>query len=260
MREVLKRQLVVWSGPLPFHCDENPELFADWCLKIGGADCGMVIGDSVKDMVSSCTDDAAGMGFNDSVQQIISRGMEFGCCHHNRKENAQNAKPRFLADVYGSRWLTAGLGSVLNIWKSDDTHRELTQLKPPYGSPFRPIDYEDDYLRGASKQSASWMDLITSSLHRAGHDGLTDAELIWAVFSTDPKDAAYEANRQKVTRTINRWIRDGQTAFERVDGSRDGKPCKVWRLRNERAEAERKRQAALEAVHEIDLQVKELDS
>lgn len=96
--DVLKRRLVVVKGPVPFQCDDNPKAFVDWCLALAGDDCGMVIVDSVKDMVTSCKEDVAGAGFNDTLQLFISKGIEFGCAHHNRKESAQNAKPRNLAE------------------------------------------------------------------------------------------------------------------------------------------------------------------
>lgn len=198
VRDRLKRKLVVWRGALPFHCDLDPKGFADWLLQIGGDDLGMVVADSVKDMVSSCTEDSAGMGFNDTVQHMVTRGVEFGCCHHNRKPNATNARPRKLADVYGSRWITAGLGSVLNIWKLDDQRRELTQLKTPYGNPIQPVEYTDDYGSGLSTTAGEWRDALVDALARAGAAGLTDAEAVQAVFKAGPKDDAYHAYRKKI--------------------------------------------------------------
>src|SRR5204862_3122747 len=43
-----------------------------------------------------------------------------------------NKKPRRLPDVYGSRWLTAGCGSVLMLWgEAGDPLVELSHLKQP---------------------------------------------------------------------------------------------------------------------------------
>jgi hypothetical protein len=231
VRDRLKRKLVVWRGALPFHCDMDPKAFADWLMQIGGDDLGLLIADSVKDMVSSCTEDAAGMGFNDTVQHITSRGVEFGCCHHNRKPNAANTRPRKLADVYGSRWLTAGLGSVLNIWKLDDHRRELTQLKTPYGNPIQPVEYTDDYTHGVSSTAEKWTDVLVDALAAAGSNGLTDAEAVAAVFKVGPKDHTYHAYRKKIARLLQRWTENANTAYERVETVRDGKEYKVWRLK-----------------------------
>lgn len=190
-----------------------------------------MIADSVKDMVSSCTEDSAGMGFNDTVQHITTRGVEFGCCHHNRKPNATNTKPRKLADVYGSRWITAGLGSVLNIWKLDDQRRELTQLKTPYGNPIQPVEYTDDYARGLSTIADRWEDVLVDALASSGSRGLTDAEAVAAVFKAGPKDPSYHAYRKKIARKLER-LSEESTAYERVDTVRDGKEYKVWRLKS----------------------------
>ena len=52
--------------------------------------------------------------------------------HHGRKANADNKKPNTLDDVYGSAWLTAGMGSVICLWgKPGDSLVELTHLKQP---------------------------------------------------------------------------------------------------------------------------------
>jgi AAA domain len=230
--DTLKRRLVIIKGPVPFQCDDNPKAFVDWCLKLAGDDCGMVIIDSVKDMVSSCKEDVAGAGFNDTMQAFIAKGVEFGCAHHNRKENAQNTKPRNLADVYGSRWLTAGMGSVLNIWRNPDASRDLTQLKTPYGSPFRPVEYADDFDSGTSQINGNWRDALVTSLFNAGAYGLTDSELVRSAFGQDTKDAGYAANRQKITRQLKAWI-DSGSPYERADGNRGETSCKVWRFVSE---------------------------
>lgn len=232
VRDRLKRKVIVWRGALPFHCDLDPKAFADWVMQIGGDDLGLVVADSVKDMVSSCTEDSAGMGFNDTVQHITTRGVEFACCHHNRKPNATNARPRKLADVYGSRWLTAGLGSVLNIWKLDDQRRELTQLKTPYGSPVDPVEYTDDYMRGVSQTTGNWTDVLVSALVAAGEHGLTDVEAVAGTFNVGPKDDAFHACRKRITRLLQRWTQDTGNAYERAETVRNGKEYKVWRIKN----------------------------
>ncbi|OBF01889.1 hypothetical protein A5775_03485 [Mycobacterium sp. 852002-10029_SCH5224772] len=232
VRERLKRKLIFWRGALPFQCDSDPKAFADWLMQIGGDDLGLVIADSVKDMVSSCIDDSAGMGFNDTVQHITTRGVEFACCHHNRKPNATNSKPRQLADVYGSRWLTAGLGSVLNIWKPDDQRRELTQLKTPYGNPIDPVEYIDDYTRGLSTMADNWTDAVADALAAVGERGLTDAEAVWVAFQVKPNQGAYNSCRKKIQRVLTNWVDGPNSAYERGNGTRNGKDYRVWRVKS----------------------------
>ncbi|BBZ70800.1 AAA family ATPase [Mycobacterium paraseoulense] len=264
-RELLKLRLRFWRGSVPFQCDDDPRLFAQWCLDLGGDDVGLVVVDSVKDMVSNPNDNDAGAAFNEAMQHIIEQGVEFGCCHHNRKATQQNAKPRQLADVFGSRFLTAGMGSVCNIWASDisDSLRELTQLKAPYGNPFRPIEYRDDSLSGTSKSAPNWRDVTVGALVNAGLGGQTDAELVWAAFKTQPKDAAYEANRQKINRQLNKWIKEG-SPYERIEGRRGGNPCKIWRIVPSGEDvakdaAKRKKQEAVQELASIEAKIVALD-
>lgn len=292
-RKVLSSKLVVWDKPLPFDCDEDPELFAQWCVEtcksVCGSEPGLIVGDSVKDMVSSCKEDVAGMGFNKTVQHLVSSGIEFGCCHHNRKEHALNKQPRKLADVYGSRFLTAGLGSVLNIWKLDNGHRELTQLKAPYGNPINPTVYQDDYSTGVSqpRERADEINTLALALVSAGVNGLTDPEAVMAVFQIAAKHHEYKAHRQKIWRLMKKLKYEATSdPFERTPGVRDGTPAQIWRARSAdyeqlsdpkphqpaplarteskarapgRAKAKARRDKLCEIVAEIDGQIKDLD-
>jgi hypothetical protein len=262
--DTLKRRLVVVKGPVPFPCDSSPSAFVDWCLSLAGDDCGLVIADSVKDMISSPKEDIAGTGFNDTMQRFVAKGIEFGCAHHNRKENAQNAKPRNLADVYGSRWLTAGMGSVLNIWRNPDGSRELTQLKAPYGDSFPPVEYSDDYNSGVSQISSNWRDAIVAALVDAGIAGLTDAEIVFVVFGQTPKESAYEANRVRIARQLKKWI-DSGSPYQRANGIRNETACKVWRMASSEVTKEPDQQAiakmrrAKEDLAAIESRMVELD-
>ena len=75
-------------------------------------------------------------------QEMIASGMEPVELHHQRKEQRGNAagKPKKLADVYGSRWITAGAGSVVLLWgEPGDPIVEFVHLKQPAGEvgPFK---------------------------------------------------------------------------------------------------------------------------
>jgi hypothetical protein len=66
------------------------------------------------------------------MQLCVVAGIEVLALHHQRKGQAENKKPKKLADVYGSRWLTAGCGSVVMLWgEAGDPVVELTHLKQP---------------------------------------------------------------------------------------------------------------------------------
>lgn len=228
-----------WSGAVPFLADDDPNAFAQWCIdRAGGEHVGMVIIDSVKDVLSDPSSNLAGAQFNRMVQELIERGIEFGCCHHNRKSTGDNKKPKLLSDVFGSRFLTAGLGSVLNIWIpiADKPDRELSQLKTPYGAPISRIDYANDSDTGTQKTNVDLGQQVTALLYKAAADGLTDSELVFKLYGFNPDDDSYGAARGKITRWIKTTIdrdlaKSGMSAYERASSHRDGKRCKVWRLK-----------------------------
>lgn len=95
---------------------------------------GTVMIDSLKDMAPSLSDEATGQGINPAMQMCVAAGVEVLALHHQRKAQGVNTKPRKLADVYGSRWLIAGCGSVLMLWgEAGDSIVELTHPKQPSG-------------------------------------------------------------------------------------------------------------------------------
>ena len=131
-RTVLRERLVVWSGPVPVKANEAPKTFCEW-VRRRGREPGLVIVDSLKDLVSGLIDDAHGIGFNDAMQMVLETlGCEFLTLHHQRKPTVGNSKPNKLADLYGNTWFTAGQGSVISLWgQPGDAAVELSHLKQP---------------------------------------------------------------------------------------------------------------------------------
>ena len=117
-------QLVVWTGPLPFDLTKHPEklvLLVHDIAEMLGSPVGAVFADSLKDMASPLSSDEVGAALSRAIGGVIAHQIEFAACHHQRKATGENEKPRTLADVYGSTWITAGAGSVLLLW--GDTRR-----------------------------------------------------------------------------------------------------------------------------------------
>jgi len=128
-REVLDRRLIVWKGPPPFDIVKKPRELADFA-ELQGA--GTVVIDSLKDLASKLSDDEVGGKVNAAFQDVLARGIEVLCGHHQRKAQTGGGVPKRLADVYGSRWLTAGMGSVFMLWgDAGDLEVECLHLKQP---------------------------------------------------------------------------------------------------------------------------------
>jgi replicative DNA helicase len=129
---LIKSGLLVWRGPLPFDIvKEDPTTLATWAAGFGASH---LIIDSLGFVVGKLSDDETGSAIGRSFAAAGVAGLELFVNYHPRKATADNKKPTSLADVYGSRWITASCGSVLSMWGSPgDPVIELRQLKSPKG-------------------------------------------------------------------------------------------------------------------------------
>jgi hypothetical protein len=128
-RDALRKHLVVWQGTVPFDVVRHPESLAAF-TRDRGADTLVI--DALKDLAPKLSDEETGMAIHRAWQFCNEAGIEVLTNHHPRKATAENKKPRTLADVYGSRWITAGCGSVILLWgDAGDPIVELEHLKQP---------------------------------------------------------------------------------------------------------------------------------
>ncbi len=124
-------RMAVWQGPPPGVFADDHQLL----LKMArAADADTVVVDSLKDAVIALRDDVVAGAWNRNVQECNTAGVEVLILHHQRKTagGADSPKPKAISDVYGSHFYTAGLGSVLLLWRAG-TKLEVTQLKGPSG-------------------------------------------------------------------------------------------------------------------------------
>ena len=127
-RGVLDARLRVWRGPPPQDLARNTRMLAELCLL---ADADTCVVDSLKDAALKLSEDETGSGWNQARQIAIEAGTQLLELHHPRKSQEGNKKPSKLEDLYGSRWIPAGAGSVLSLWgEAGDPVVELTHLKP----------------------------------------------------------------------------------------------------------------------------------
>ncbi|MGH3834076.1 MAG: AAA family ATPase [Pseudonocardiaceae bacterium] len=130
-REILEtKRFQVWAGPPEDDFGRYPEALPEMIEEAG---CNFVIVDTLKDAVLRLTDEAAAQGWNSAVQHCLKKGIQVCVLHHPTKHTGRDAdKPIDLSDVYGSNWITAGMGSVLSMWGTVGSRFfELTQLKSP---------------------------------------------------------------------------------------------------------------------------------
>jgi hypothetical protein len=209
-RDFLDSRLVVWKGPPPGDCAKHPDTLLRMA-EAAGAD--TVIVDSVKDVALGISDDENGAALNSAHQRLIAAGVEVFLLHHPKKQGAGGGKPKALADVYGSRWITGGCGSILLLWgEAGDAVVELSHLKPSVEL-IGPLKVQHDHQTGRSRV-IDRPDLLKLAT-RPG--GLTVAAAAIALFGTTTPD---RNQTEKARRQLESKVRRGQLL--RVAGSRGG--------------------------------------
>jgi hypothetical protein len=201
--DALRERLFVWKAPAPVNVLASPSRLADW-IETEYEGVSDVVVDSLKDLAPKLSDDEVGSKVNLARQELLARGMQVLEIHHQGKEQRGQGKPKALADVYGSRWLTAGAGSVVLLWgEPGDLIVELRHLKQPADEvgPFRIVH---DHVRGSSSIHEH-VDLETVLVTSRG--GLTVKDAARLIFeSDDPKANEIEKARRKLERLVERKL------------------------------------------------------
>lgn len=198
-RDVLNDRLVVHKGPLPFNIVNDKDALADYAEQ---HDATTVIFDSVKDLAPGTTDEKIASAFNIAWQELIARGVELCLLHHQRKKQQGAKKEHSLDDVFGSNWLTAGLGSVVVlIGEPGDAVVKLKHVKQP-AAMVGPLEVSHDHATGTSQTRDGAVDLW--SVLKGASEPLTSGQLAEAVHGIDNN-----AKRQSVQRRLNRMEKDG---------------------------------------------------
>jgi replicative DNA helicase len=202
----MRDRLAVWKGPLPVKVLEHPRTLADW-LETEFPEASHVFIDSLKDLAPETSKDEVGSKLNLARQELVSRGLELAEGHHQRKQQQGQAAPKGLADVYGSRWLTAGTGSVLLLWgERGDLVVDLRHLKQP-AEEFGPHKVLHDHARGRSElyEPGDLLDMLERS-----PSGMLVADAARALFETDatPSPNLIEKARRKLDGLVKKGDAD----------------------------------------------------
>lgn len=215
--DVLRERLIVRPGPPPEDLAVNTDLLA--CLaEDHGA--GTVFIDSLKDAALGLSEDGPAAAYNRARQTAIAAGIELLEAHHMVKRGANGGKPKTLADVYGSTWLTAGAGSVI-VLNGDpgDPLVELLHLKQPAAEvgPWRVLH---DSTTGLSSVFHA-TDLVSLA---AAYGDISAKDAAKALAETDkptPNDV------EKARRKLTALVRSGHLIVSR-EGNKSLKLTTLW--------------------------------
>jgi len=201
-RAILAERLVVWQGPPLQDLAKQPTLLSDLARQ-AGAD--TLIVDSLKDVTLDLAKDEGGAAYNRARQAALAQGIELVELHHQRKASSDGRKPKQLADVYGSVWLTAGAGSVLLLWgDAGDPVVEMVHLKQPVDE-VGPCRLLHDAERGTTivVQGADLLDLVRV---KPGLTAVEAAKLLFDIDDRSPEPKEVEKARRKLDALVRRRL------------------------------------------------------
>ena len=209
-RAVLEKQLIVWKGPLPFDIVTDPRALLRFVQTFEGVTDVFI--DGLKDVVIGLSDDRVGAAYNQSRQLLLAADYQLVEQHHQRKEQRGNGagKPVKLADVYGSRWLTAGAGSVVLLWgEPGDPVVDFIHLKQP-AEEVGPLKVRIDHERGelAVHDRVDLLAALRSATSKGDSaPGLTATDGARLIFDSDrPTDAQIEKARRRFKGLVKRGV------------------------------------------------------
>lgn len=222
-RAVLDDRLIVWKGPLESDLGQQPEHLLSFIEKVGA---GTVILDSLKDLAVDLETGETGSRVNAALQRTLAAGVEVVVLHHQRKAQQGGGKPRSLSDVYGSTWLTSGVGSVILVWgDAGDPVVKVSHLKQPAGE-VGPLNIVHDHAAGVST-IAEDPDLLT--ILRGASRGLTASDAARLLFEM-AKPGRNEI--EKVRRKLAALVKSELAHYEpgKAGGAGGGEPARWFAI------------------------------
>lgn len=196
-RALLSAGVSVWRGPLPFDLGSEPGELVPWLREREQKVC---ILDSLGALLRDPASDEAGSGVFRALMDATAEGYEVCCLYHPRKpEQGAPNRVQTVADVYGSRWITAGAGSVLYLdGQPGDLIVKARHLKQPAGE-VGPLTLKHDHEAGKT-------DLYeTPDLVDLAGIGITVKDAAASLFDTaDPSANEIEKARRRLDKLADR--------------------------------------------------------
>lgn len=220
-RDVLNERLAVHQGPPPADIAAQPTLLTAMARR-AGAD--VIVIDSLKDAAVGLSDDETGAAVNRAIQHCLAADINVLILHHQTKRGGGGVgKPKTLADVYGSAWITAGTGSVVLLWgDAGDPIVELLHLKQP-AEDVGPLKIAHDQNTGMS-EIVDKVDLVVLAGQQP--QGLTARAAAVAMFTTDdPSRAQIAKATRRLTGLADVGVLEEGSGYATANG---GKPTKTW--------------------------------
>ncbi|CAN5874013.1 hypothetical protein BH23ACT5_BH23ACT5_09920 [soil metagenome] len=199
-RDPLNDALTVIDWPIDT-VERNPEVLVELAT---ANDADTVIVDSLKDITEELSSEATGASLKRAFALCVTESVDVLGLHHDRK--AQDSKRRLLklSDVYGSRLITAGCGSVLALnGVSGDPVIELRHLKQVVEE-VGPMSISFNFDTG-EVSAVEGTDLL--AIVNAARGGITANDAARLLYQTDkPTRAEKERARRKLDSLLKRQL------------------------------------------------------
>ena len=193
----LDERMELGVGPPPKDMARYPDLLLELCTQ---ARADTVVIDSLKDAALGLTDDEVGAGWNRARQLTVAAGVQVLELHHLVKRGANGRDPETLADVYGSAWLTAGVGSCLVLLGDAGSPLVKVRHLKPVAEPFGPAELSHDHARGVTTvhHRVDLLELVAITQVQ------TSRSAACQLFDTDkPKPAETERARRALEKLVS---------------------------------------------------------
>lgn len=221
-RGVLEERLKVWSGPPLKDIAHDADLLLDYCE---AAEADTLVIDAMKDAAIGLSDDEVGAAVNRALQTVVKHRIQVVGNHHQRKstsgKSAKSRKPKSLDDLYGSRWISAGAGTVLLLWAetAGSTAVELSMLKSS-ANLIEPADLFHDMSAGTLDLSTTMT--VEDALKAGGWQDIKDLCSLTGRGTT-------RADREAVRRVCRRLVSAGLVEESTRTTAVGGTSAAVWR-------------------------------
>lgn len=214
-REFLAKHLVFAPGPPPLDVAKHVGIMATMCEDVGA---DTLIIDSIKDAAVGLSADDVGAMYNRARQIVLQLGIQVLELHHTRKQGSNGGEPNTIDDIYGSTWITSGVGSVISLFgKPGDPIVSFKHLKQPMNEigPFKVIH---DHAAGTSAifNKVDLLDLVKAR----GSEGLNAVDAAKALFEVEN---ASPGDREKARRKLDKLVE--QDLLVRQDGPTKTSPA-----------------------------------
>ena len=209
--ELLNRNLTIWRGPPPVDMVREPKGLLLLARHFGAE---TVVIDSLKDIANDLSKEESGLALSAAFQNCVAEGVEVAALHHQRKQQTGAGKPRHLSDVYGSRWITAGAGSVAMLWgEAGDLVVDFDHLKQP-DEQVGPLKVVHDHVNGIST-AAETVDAWT--VVRDARNGISAVGAAIIMFGSPIPE---RNETEKARRQLERLAKEGRV--HKQEGTRGG--------------------------------------